>query len=480
MKPLLDLTTNDIDDQKVETKYCVEKDVHNLHIKQAVAAGYPSVPVAKPNELQAGPIAIVCSGPSLSATWEELKGFKTILTCSGAHDFLLERGIVPNFHMETDPRPHKAIFTRHPRKETMYLIASSCHPEVFNNLKGHDVRIWHVVAADELHKMPRGHWMITGGCNVGLRAMVMARLMGYTDIHIWGMDCSADPKQTFHVNFHPNEPKKKGHRMVKVGEREFFTSDIFLECARQFFKETMLISDARVTLHGDGLLQALAIQKMSDPAQIEKRKKYIEARGGTILALSLPKTISQEYIELNRQLHDANHNYGGHGDRYADVIKKLVKKRHIKSVLDYGCGKGALGAALDFPIWEYDPCVPGKEAAPRPAEMVVCTDVLEHIEPENLDAVLEDLRRVTKLVGFFAIHTGQSGKTLADGRNTHLIQQDKEAWRELLSKYFSVNYCAQVSNSPIIYAIVSPIIKCTQNSPKSTSALILEAPTPSK
>jgi hypothetical protein len=87
---------------------------------------------------------------------------------------------------------------------------------------------------------------------------------------------------------------------------------------------------------------------------------------------------------------------------------------------------------------------------------VVCTDVLEHIEPEHLAGVLEDLKRVIKLTGFFAIHTGQSCKTLADGRNTHLIQQDKEAWRAVISKYFNVAFCAEVKGTPIIYVIVMP------------------------
>ena len=151
-----------------------------------------------------------------------------------------------------------------------------------------DVRLWHVVPQNELHRMPRGHWMITGGCNVGLRAMVMARLMGYVDVHVFGMDCSLEKligesidNGRFHVNSHPNEPKKKSHRIVKVGGQEFWTCDIFVECCRQFFKETMLLSDTRVTLHGDGLLQALVEKRWLIPAEIEKRQKFIQERGGT-------------------------------------------------------------------------------------------------------------------------------------------------------------------------------------------------------
>ncbi len=229
--------------------------------------------------------------------------------------------------------------------------------------------------------------------------------------------------------------------------------DIFIECARQFFKETMLLADVRVTLHGEGLLQALAEQKMADPAQIEKRRKFITERGGATIALSLPMTISQAYTELNRTLHEENHDYGGHGDRYAKVVNKLVSNKKVRSVLDYGCGKGALAAALDFPVWEYDPCVPGKEAAPRPAEFVVCTDVLEHIEPELLSATLEDIKRVTLNTVFFAIHTGPSGKTLGDGRNTHLIQENLDWWKAKLGIYFDLVFASLVRNGPWIYIV---------------------------
>lgn len=456
METVINLSETDIDDVKTDTKYCVEKDVHNLHIQKSTAKGYPPLPVVDQGFTKPESIAIVCSGPSLKGCWEQVKMCDHVLTCSGAHDYMIERGIIPHFHMETDPRPHKAAFTRNPDKRTMYLIASSCHPDVFQNLEGMDVRLWHVVPQNELHRMPRGHWMVTGGCNVGLRAMVVARLMGYVDVHIFGMDCCSDEKKVFHVNSHPNEPKQKSHRVVKVGDREFISSGVFIECARQFFKETMLLSDTRVTLHGDGMLQAIAQHKMSDPKQIEKRKKFIEDRGGACIALSLPDVISQNYAALNKQLHEENWHYGGHGDRYVSIIKKMVDSPAIKSVLDYGCGKGALAAALDFPIWEYDPCVPGKEAPPRPADLVICTDVLEHIEPEKLTAVLEDLVRVIKVSGFFAIHTKESSKTLADGRNSHLIRENMDWWKDKLSRYFNVNYCGYVTNTPVVFAVVSP------------------------
>ena len=69
-----------------------------------------------------------------------------------------------------------------------------------------------------------------------------------------------------------------------------------------------------------------------------------------------------------------------------------------------------------------------------------CIDVLEHVEPHLLDNVLTDLRRVTKNVGFFTVHTGPAVKTLSDGRNAHLIQQSATWWLTKLSDYFQIGH----------------------------------------
>lgn len=76
----------------------------------------------------------------------------------------------------------------------------------------------------------------------------------------------------------------------------------------------------------------------------------------------------------------------------------------------------------------YDPGVPRFSSAPVPAEMVACIDVLEHIEPEYLNGVLDDLARLTESVLFASVHTGPAIKVLSDGRNAHLTQQPLNWW----------------------------------------------------
>ncbi len=136
--------------------------------------------------------------------------------------------------------------------------------------------------------------------------------------------------------------------------------------------------------------------------------------------------LSATYRELNRDLHK-NPDFGISGQKYAGLVRELVQVYGTRDILDYGCGKCTLETSLGFDITNYDPCLPGYEESPRPHAIVVCTDVLEHIEPDCLTDVLKDLRRVTQKVLLATNDTRPAHKTLADGRNAHLIIE-KQAW----------------------------------------------------
>lgn len=138
--------------------------------------------------------------------------------------------------------------------------------------------------------------------------------------------------------------------------------------------------------------------------------------------------ITDEYRKLNEALHASNDGYGRGGHKWADLVRQILAQTNATTVLDYGCGKKTLQEALGFEIANYDPAVPGCDAPPEPADVVMCSDVLEHIEPECLDAVLCDIRRCTREVALLVVATRPAKKTLADGRNAHLIQKPINWW----------------------------------------------------
>lgn len=142
-------------------------------------------------------------------------------------------------------------------------------------------------------------------------------------------------------------------------------------------------------------------------------------------------TISESYRALNRQLHETNDSYGaGHQTKqWYPLIAEFSRIMNASSILDYGSGKSRMGQALSqLMVIPYDPSVPGIDEPPEPHDVVVCLDVLEHIEPELLDNVLDDLRRCTIKGVFLTVNMMPAGKVLADGRNAHLIQQPIEWW----------------------------------------------------
>ena len=148
--------------------------------------------------------------------------------------------------------------------------------------------------------------------------------------------------------------------------------------------------------------------------------------------------ISDDYRALNRELHDTAPTYGSHGARWAEHVQTVAHMMNSTSILDYGCGKGTLAAAVPLPIREYDPSVEGKDEPPAPADLVVCTDVLEHIEPEFLGDVLSHLQQLTRRVAFFTIHCGPAGKFLPDGRNAHLSQHPMQWWIDQINRRFVI------------------------------------------
>jgi hypothetical protein len=155
-------------------------------------------------------------------------------------------------------------------------------------------------------------------------------------------------------------------------------------------------------------------------------------------------TISANYLAQQQELH-RNPNYGVASIGYAPIVKELLDQTGIKSISDYGAGKCNLRKALhglgkrDFEYFPYDPAFP-EYGPPKPARLVCCIDVLEHIEEEFLDSVFLDLQDITQNIGFLSVHTGPAMKTLPDGRNAHIIQKPTSWWLPRMCQYFEIGH----------------------------------------
>lgn len=105
------------------------------------------------------------------------------------------------------------------------------------------------------------------------------------------------------------------------------------------------------------------------------------------------------------------------------------------SILDFGCAHGGLIQKLknDFPdvtcIDGYDPGVKQYENKPtKYYDLLISTDVIEHIEPQYLDQTLAYIDSLFAKDAWIIIACYPAKKFLPDGRNAHLIIENPDWW----------------------------------------------------
>lgn len=153
-------------------------------------------------------VVLACGGPSMLADIPNIRAHKRrgarIVTVNNAWRTLVAAGIKPDVHIMLDARPENAEFVADAPEGVRYLIASQCHPDVFDTLErlGREVVVWHngFGNSEELREILAPWWgegpnqrpcvLVPGGGTVGLRALWLCAFSGYLFLHVYGMDSS--------------------------------------------------------------------------------------------------------------------------------------------------------------------------------------------------------------------------------------------------------------------------------------------------
>ena len=170
----------------------------------------------------------------------------------------------------------------------------------------------------------------------------------------------------------------------------------------------------------------------------------------------------RDLIKLYRQLHaEGEKNLGlAPENTYPGVsilphierIKHLIEETGSDTVLDYGCGKGQqyepqiiklsdgtqCNGLLDY--WDvdevrcYDPCYEPYQKRPEEEfDGVICTDVLEHCDEEDLPWIVGDLFAYARRFVFASIACYPAKIRLPNGENAHCTVRPAEWWQALFS-----------------------------------------------
>lgn len=219
-----------------------------------------------------GVLTVVAYGPSLAQTfggiYKEAAAGNTVMTVSGAHDYLIGRGIVPDYHAEMDIRERKTAFVENSRPEITYLIASVCHPKFWSVLKDRNVVAWHLGDNSVMDEIVMRHditaIMHPSTQCIGLNALVVGHTLGFRTFSMYGFDCSyADGEP--HAGWHNGSNSDNRRMTVYCGDQPFETRAEWVRYARNFMEEMLpRMPGCRFAVHGDGLLQQMLKEGMKE------------------------------------------------------------------------------------------------------------------------------------------------------------------------------------------------------------------------
>ena len=137
----------------------------------------------------------------------------------------------------------------------------------------------------------------------------------------------------------------------------------------------------------------------------------------------------------------------------AHHIRRLVAETAARSILDYGCGKGAqyrpLGLAEGAVVrWRsiqeywgvgritcYDPAYePFRQPPQGRFDGVICTDVLEHCPEDDLPWIVAELFAHAERFVFASVACHPAVKRLPNGENAHCTVRPPQYWDQLFSR----------------------------------------------
>ncbi|MDE1145705.1 MAG: DUF115 domain-containing protein [Azospirillaceae bacterium] len=224
-------------------------DAIRAHIRHALGLALPEVAAGS---LAGQAAMLVANGPSAHQAPLGPGRDRVSVALNGALGLFTARGLAPDYFVACDPQSLVADFLRALPARTTYLIASRCHPSVFDALRDRRVLLWHL-DEDEAISEIGDRARIGAGLSVTNAALMLFHHMGARCLDIWGLDCSATADGVHHAG--PGSIRGP-YQPIRVGDRLFQSTPVWAAEAQQFLLHLHTI-DADVTVNGDGMLAAI-------------------------------------------------------------------------------------------------------------------------------------------------------------------------------------------------------------------------------
>jgi SAM-dependent methyltransferase len=379
-----------------------------------------------------GHACLVGSGPSLKDCLDVLRWRKDqgqhIFALNNAANYLHDQGFEVDCQVIIDARPQSVQLIGPAR---IHYFASQVDPELFE--REPEAALFHP-AYDDIDKyLPpynKSYALIGGGTTVGLSAMALVFTLGYRKLHLFGYDSCHREDESHVVPQKINDDEPWG--IIEWNGRKYKGSLTMLRQAELFqtVANNLIDMGCTITVDGSGLIPDMVRQAPVYMSEKEKYRKMWEF---------------EEYRQV------------APGEHLVDLFMKVTKAQPDDTVTDFGCGTGRGGARLrdaglnvllvDFVENSRDeeasglPFVQADLYKPLPPRVTsrfgYCTDVLEHIRTEDLDAVINNIMMTLVHGCFFQVSHVEDRMGALIGQILHLTVKPADWW---LDKFCALGY----------------------------------------
>ena len=243
------------------------------NIRHAASLDLPSM---KPCQEQDVEVLLLAGGPTLNDFEEEIVARREagakLITVNGSYRWAIARGLRPSLQCVIDSRDFNFRFTEQfegQTDDTKFLVSSSAHPKVFEDVPHDRTFLWHVTLSDAViavlkecfGKMYKDWFPCPGGSTVSLRALCALRMLGFHKVHVFGLDGCLFPDRPHHAYDQPENDKdlRRAVDITVAGgtkyEKTFKLAPWMISQAQDFMAMTpRVLKDAKLKFYGDGII----------------------------------------------------------------------------------------------------------------------------------------------------------------------------------------------------------------------------------
>lgn len=387
---------------------------------------------------------MVGGGPSAEDFIERIRSFRdagaTVFAMNAASQWLRGHWINADFQVVGDAKEETATLVDTLAKA--HLFASQVNPKTMEVVERPIV--WHLAIDDKMERFfptervaRGGYALIGGGSAVGNIAMCIAYTLGYRTFHVFGYDSSHREGRSHAYE----QPMNQFMQCVDVewGGRTYYCSIAMRAQAEtfQFTARSLIKEGCTLNVHGDGLLPAMWNTPPQNLTEKDKYRLMWQFDGYRTAAPG--EGLWKHFVELVRP-DDTIIDFGCGTGR---ASMALAQAGHRVMLVDFAdnCRDDE---AMSLPFLEWDLSVP----CPLRAKYGLCTDVMEHIPPEQVDTVLTNIMASAKKT-FFQISTVDDVCGALIGAPLHLSVHPHDWWKEKLSWHGTVTWDAAGENASL-------------------------------